>query len=114
MTEPQTVGQRLFQARLQAAIREGRQVTQADVAQMVGVKDATVSRYEAGKAEPDLGMIVLLAAALGVTPGWLAFGEASSLTPTLGPPIEREVRPVPRPVPRPAPRSQTPRRRKSG
>ena len=64
---------------------------------MVGLTGATVSRYEADKQEPALGIIVQLAAALGVAPGWLAFGDAAMEIPINGGAIGGQVEKVPRP-----------------
>lgn len=76
----------------------GRAVGQNDLGDLVSLTGATLSRYESDKQEPDLGTIVRLAAALGVSPGWLAFGEAATLTTIVnGDP----AKPLPRPLPRP-------------
>lgn len=74
-------GDRLRQARRELAVRLRRDVTQAHVGDAVGVSGVTVSRYESGLAEPTLAMFVKLAAALGVSPGHLAFGELATQVP---------------------------------
>jgi transcriptional regulator with XRE-family HTH domain len=74
---PATVGERIRQARLTLAARRGETVTQSWLAAQCGVAGPTVSQWEAGIAQPSLGMIPKVAAALQVTAGWLAFGEES-------------------------------------
>lgn len=73
-----------MRARLRLAADRGEKVTPPMVGAMVGVTGATIGRYEADEREPNLGMIVLLAAALGVTPAYIAFGEAATVVPVLG------------------------------
>lgn len=67
------------------AVREMRDVTQADLAAAVGVSAATVSRWEADLAEPTTASLARLAAVLGVTRSYLAFGEGPK---TPEPPID--------------------------
>lgn len=74
-TDPETVGQRIKQARLRLAARRGETVTQAWLAAQCTVAGATVSQWEAGIVSPTLSMIPRIASALGVSAGWLAFGE---------------------------------------
>lgn len=103
MTTGETVGQRLKRARLRLSAELGESITPPKLAAMIGTTGETVRRYEAGDREPDLGMIVLLAAALRVTPAEIAFGEGANAVPLLPgelPPLP-DARPVPRPVPRP-------------
>jgi transcriptional regulator with XRE-family HTH domain len=54
-----------------AALRKRMNLTQADLAEMLGVGQPTVQRWEAGKREPDLDQLVNLAVTLGVEPSAL-------------------------------------------
>jgi transcriptional regulator with XRE-family HTH domain len=62
--------------------RRRRGITQAELAEAVGVEQPTVQRWESGKRTPDTGQLLMLAEALGVEPGELFDG--SSIVP-LGP-----------------------------
>jgi DNA-binding XRE family transcriptional regulator len=72
--ESEGFGGRVRQARRELGAREGRDVSRAWVADAMGVTEATVGRWEASKVEPDLATFERLAAVLGTTPEWLAFG----------------------------------------
>jgi len=61
------------------AVRERRDVRPADVAREVGVSGATVSDWEAGKIIPRDDTMERLADFLGVTRGFLRFGEESGV-----------------------------------
>lgn len=66
--KPSTLGQRL------AALRGKRGLTQRALADAAGTTQATVSRLEAGRHDPErleLGTVLRLAAALGVPPAEL-------------------------------------------
>ena len=52
MTTLHTLGQRLAQARRELAVRERRDVSQADVADAVGYSRTAVSEWEAGTKMP--------------------------------------------------------------
>jgi transcriptional regulator with XRE-family HTH domain len=65
---------RIKQARLDASARSGRQITQTEIAEKLGVTQATIGRWESGAVEPDLAMIRLLAEYLGTDPRDVAFG----------------------------------------
>lgn len=54
-----------------AALRKRLKLTQADVAEMLGVGQPTYQRWETGKREPDLDQLVNLALTLGVEPSAL-------------------------------------------
>ena len=57
-------------------MRLDRDLSQNDIAEMVGVSGATVSRWESDVAEPQNAAILgRLAEVLGVTRSYLAFGE---------------------------------------
>lgn len=67
-----------------AALRKKRGLSQAALAEIVGVEQPTVQRWESGKRLPDLDSLYRLATALGVTPGALLEGGAVvSVGPTL-------------------------------
>lgn len=68
-------GRRVLQGRLNLAASRGRTISQVEVGKALDVTGVTVGRWESGEKEPDLQTIVRLAAYLGVSPGWLAFGE---------------------------------------
>jgi transcriptional regulator with XRE-family HTH domain len=53
------------------AIRERRKMTQAELAEKVGVSRLYVSRLEAGKHDPPLSRVRAIAKALGVSVGRL-------------------------------------------
>jgi transcriptional regulator with XRE-family HTH domain len=63
-------------------LRKKQKLTQARLAEMVGVEQPTIQRWETGKREPDLEALGQLAEALGVEPG--AF-FADDVTAPLGP-----------------------------
>lgn len=60
-----------------ASLRKARGLSQARLAEMVGVEQPTIQRWEKGKREPDLDNLKSLATALGVTPGSLLDGTAA-------------------------------------
>ena len=53
------------------ALRKRRGLTQQGLADLMGVEQPTVQRWEKGKREPDLGQLIKLAGVLGVEPGAL-------------------------------------------
>jgi transcriptional regulator with XRE-family HTH domain len=63
-----------------AALRKKQGLTQARLAEMVGVEQPTVQRWETGKREPDFEALTNLADALGVEPG--AFFDPNIAVPT--------------------------------
>lgn len=66
------------------ALRRKRGLSQAQLAELVGVEQPTVQRWEKGKRLPDLDSLARLAAVLGVSPGALLEGGAVvSVGPTL-------------------------------
>jgi transcriptional regulator with XRE-family HTH domain len=73
-----TIGGRIAQARFSLAARLGRNVTQAWLAEQAGVSGPTVSQWESGVTEPTITSIAKIAAALGTSPGWLAWGEETT------------------------------------
>lgn len=58
------------------ALRKKRGLSQAKLAELVGVEQPTVQRWESGKRLPDLDSLQQLAKVLGVTPGSLLDGDA--------------------------------------
>lgn len=73
-TNDSSFAQRLFQARLAYSAEKGRQVTQAELAELAGVSTAAWSTWEAGRSQPPLDTLEKVAQVLGIDPGWLAFG----------------------------------------
>jgi transcriptional regulator with XRE-family HTH domain len=70
----ETLGDRLRAARTRA--RGGVGITQEDLAHQAEVSKASVQNWETGKTEPRRSKVAAIAAALGVSPGWLLNGEA--------------------------------------
>ena len=56
-------------------LREGRGLTQAELAQMIGVSSKTVSKWETAKGLPDITLLQPLAQALGISVIELMNGE---------------------------------------
>src|SRR5436190_15436878 len=52
-----------------ARLRKAQKLSQAKLAEIVGVEQPTVQRWEANKREPDFDTLGTLATALGVEPG---------------------------------------------
>uniref|UniRef100_UPI00356572C3 adenosylcobalamin-dependent ribonucleoside-diphosphate reductase n=1 Tax=Puniceibacterium confluentis TaxID=1958944 RepID=UPI00356572C3 len=69
--ETSTVGSRLRTA------RRAKNLTQGDLAAKVGVSEAALSKVENDKQDK-VPVIERVAAALGVTPGWLQFGDTEA------------------------------------
>lgn len=59
-------------------IRKRRGLTQAQLAERMGVEQPTVQRWEKGKREPDLGQLQTLAGVLGVTASELLDGDIAT------------------------------------
>ena len=57
------------------ALREARKLTQADLAERIGVSSKTVSKWETGKGLPDISLLQPLAQALGISVIELMNGE---------------------------------------
>lgn len=77
---------RLRRARLELAVSRGKEVSPAALGHEIGVAGYTIARYEDGGSEPNLKMLEALAAVLGVTPEWLAFGVMAESQDLLGTP----------------------------
>ena len=56
-------------------LREGRGLTQAELAQMIGVSSKTISKWETAKGLPDISLLQHLAQALGISVIELMNGE---------------------------------------
>ena len=56
-------------------LREGRNLTQAELAERIGVSSKTVSKWETGKGLPDISLLQPLAQALGISVIELMNGE---------------------------------------
>lgn len=66
--------------RLRAA-REKRGISRRDLASRLGGdKYSTLSKIEEGESMPGIDTVELLARALGVSAGWLAYGEGTAPT----------------------------------
>jgi transcriptional regulator with XRE-family HTH domain len=66
------------------ALRKKQGLSQAQLAEMVGVEQPTIQRWESGSRMPDLDNLQMLARALGTTPGSLLDGDSVvSIGPTL-------------------------------
>ena len=57
------------------ALRESRGLTQAQLADIVGVSDKAVSTWESGKREPRMGVVERLSAYFNVDKSTLLFGD---------------------------------------
>jgi transcriptional regulator with XRE-family HTH domain len=65
-------------------LRKKRGLSQAQLAELVGVEQPTIQRWESGSRMPDLDNLQMLARALGTTPGSLLDGDSVvSIGPTL-------------------------------
>jgi transcriptional regulator with XRE-family HTH domain len=63
-----------------AELRRSRGLTQAALAERIGVRSNQLSLYESGKSEPSLGVLRELAVALSVTCDDLVFGGEDRLS----------------------------------
>ena len=70
-----TLGDRL------AAARDGASMTQAQLAQRLGVRAKTLRDWENDVSEPRANRLQMLAAMLGVSLRWLLTGEGDDVTP---------------------------------
>jgi transcriptional regulator with XRE-family HTH domain len=58
------------------ALRKRKGMTQVELAEKIGVEQATIQRWEAGKREPDIAALHKIASVLGVSAGSLVNGDA--------------------------------------
>ena len=89
MSHQQQVADRLKQLRRKKAYEEARDVTQAEVADAVGLITETFTRYEGGKRKIPDEVVIALARFYGVTPGFIRYGEVS---------VAAEPEPIARPA----------------
>lgn len=68
-------GKRLRAARRAMGEIRGEEMTQAQLGAALGLSDAAISAWENGATPPSTDVAERAAAELGVTPGWLAFGQ---------------------------------------
>jgi transcriptional regulator with XRE-family HTH domain len=78
---PPTFGKRLSQARRELAVTREDDVSPIDLARELEVAPATVYSWEADEKTPRRDTLERLAALLGVTPGWLLFGQSPKAAP---------------------------------
>lgn len=74
MSHQQQVADRLKQLRRKKAYDEARDVTQAEVADAVGLVTETFTRYEGGKRKIPDEVVIALATFYGVTPSFIRYG----------------------------------------
>lgn len=73
--EHSTFGQRVAQARRELSVRRQRDIRPADLAELLGVAPQTVYNWEGDRKRPTAETVAQLAVILGVTPGWLDYGQ---------------------------------------
>jgi transcriptional regulator with XRE-family HTH domain len=91
MTTRHTLGQRLAQARREKAVRDHRDITQADVADAVGYSRTAVSEWEADAKVPREDALAKLADFLAVTPAFLRYGVREGQMVEPNPALDRRV-----------------------
>jgi transcriptional regulator with XRE-family HTH domain len=74
VTARHTLGWRIGQKRREKGVREGRDVTQADLAAAVGASATSVSEWEADKKAPRDPTLELVARFLNTTAAYLRYG----------------------------------------
>lgn len=82
MSPEESLGERIAQARREKAARDRQDVRPVDLARALGVSQATVSDWEAGKITPREDALGKLAAYLGVSPAYLRYGVPVQPGPT--------------------------------
>lgn len=75
---PQSVGERIAQARREKGVRDHQDLRPIDVARALGVSGAAVSDWEADKKRPREELLAQLADYLGTTPAYLRYGVTFS------------------------------------
>lgn len=88
-----TIGKRIAQARRELGVRDHRDVKPSDLAEMVGVSETTLYRWENDEKAPSDENLAKLADVLGVNRSWLKFDEGEkspNYLPSGGP-----VQPIP-------------------
>jgi transcriptional regulator with XRE-family HTH domain len=76
-------------ARRLVQAREAAGMTQAELSEASKIPQQSIGGYEAGRTEPDIAKVKILADKLGVDPGWIAFGDPDKSDAPLGANIER-------------------------
>lgn len=71
---PQSLGDRIAQARREKGVRDRKDIRPIDVARALRVSGAAVSDWEADKKTPREELLNALAKYLGVTPAYLRYG----------------------------------------
>ena len=61
-------------------VKHDKGLTQAEIAHMLGVKQASISYWKSGKKKPNLDKLDQLCELLGIKPIWLLFGEENKPT----------------------------------
>lgn len=79
MDDSETPGSRLRRA------RRNRDITAADLAITVGLSASAVRNHENGTNGIPSPVVIAYAEALGITPQWLQFGDATSVNPLARP-----------------------------
>ena len=74
-----SIGERIIEARLAFGSRRRKSMTQAELATLLEVTPGTVSQWESGTTEPTLRSVKKIAKALGVSPGWIAWGDRTDI-----------------------------------
>jgi len=82
---------RVIGARLQAA-RQARGLTQAQLAEAIGIEPVTLSRYETGSRGPSITVLARAADALGVRLGDLVDADRDLPEPEHSPEVARAIR----------------------
>jgi transcriptional regulator with XRE-family HTH domain len=78
---PNTLGERLAQARREMGVREHRDVSRQELAKAAGVDSSMISQYESNAKVPREDTLGRLAKFLGVTPAFLRYGITSGHAP---------------------------------
>jgi transcriptional regulator with XRE-family HTH domain len=83
---PQSLGDRIAQARREKGVRDHQDIRPIDVARALNVSGAAVSDWEGDKKTPREELLNALAKYLGVTPAYLRYGirpeaELQGITP---------------------------------
>lgn len=81
MTHQQEIADRLAWLRRRKQYEDNRDITQVEMAEVIGATPETYSRYESGKRKVPDEAIFALAKFYGVTPGFIRYGETSTEAP---------------------------------
>jgi transcriptional regulator with XRE-family HTH domain len=75
---PQSLGERLAQARREKGVRDKRDILRTEIAEAAGVDPSMVTAYEKGASVPREEVLAKLAEFLHVTPAYLRYGVTES------------------------------------